>query len=62
MARLLAIILVALLLLPSMPALGASEDWDVPNGHFFTQTGGGSGNGYAVTDPDGAKFWSEVKR
>ena len=33
-------------------------DFDIPNGHFFTQTGGGDGNGYAVTDADGIPYWA----
>lgn len=54
--------LVALLatLLPAPAA--APADWDVPGGHFFTQTGGGSGKGYLVSDADGVRFWSEFQR
>ncbi len=56
------LVLVALVvsLLPS--AAFAADDWDVPGGHFFTQTGGGGGNGYSVTDDASAKFWSEFQR
>lgn len=45
-----------------------AADYDVPNGHFFTQTGGGEGRGYSVVDggTDGAgqpiRFWSEFRR
>ncbi|HBY99635.1 MAG TPA: hypothetical protein DEP84_37810 [Chloroflexi bacterium] len=39
----------------------SQPDWDIPNGHFFTQTGGG-GKGYGVTDDGGVKFWSEFTR
>ncbi len=46
----------------SATAQPAAPDWDIPNGHFFTQTGGGSGRGYAVTDDDGIRFWSEFRR
>ncbi|HEX5415109.1 MAG TPA: hypothetical protein VFZ25_05540 [Chloroflexota bacterium] len=40
----------------------AADDWDVAGGHFFTQTGGGGGKGYTVTDDNGVRFWSEFKR
>ncbi|MDQ4076380.1 MAG: glycosyl hydrolase family 18 protein [Chloroflexota bacterium] len=55
-----------LLLLPlgsaSPPAQAQGQaDWDIPGGHFFTQTGG-NGRGYAVTDEGGVPFWSEFKR
>ncbi|HLH73155.1 MAG TPA: hypothetical protein VKX96_07710 [Chloroflexota bacterium] len=48
----------------SGPAQSASSapDWNIPNGHFFTQTGGGKGLGYAVVDDEQAKFWSEFNR
>lgn len=43
-------------------------DYSIANGRFFTQTGGGSGRGYRVTD-DGRdasgraiRFWSEYRR
>ena len=62
--RLFAAVAVCLLLaMPSGPrATAAPQDWDVPGGHFFTQTGGGTGYGYAVTDDDGVRFWSEFRR
>ncbi|MBX6773135.1 MAG: hypothetical protein IRY83_15520 [Chloroflexi bacterium] len=40
----------------------SSPDWDIPGGHFFTQTGGGTGLGYAVVDDDAAKFWTAFTR
>ncbi|HUE75964.1 MAG TPA: hypothetical protein VMP10_03975 [Chloroflexota bacterium] len=40
----------------------AQDDWDIPNGRFFTQTGGSSGRGYAVTDEGGIRFWTEFQR
>jgi len=46
----------------SAPGQPMSADWDIPGGHFFTQTGGGSGRGFAVTDDGDAKFWSEFRR
>lgn len=36
-------------------------DYDIPGGHFFTQTGNGRG-GYGVRDLAGVKFWSEYQR
>lgn len=33
-------------------------DWDIDNGHFYTQAAGGGGMGYTVTDDDGIPFWS----
>src|SRR5690242_19552913 len=45
--------------LGAQPAMGAdAADWDVAGGHFFTQTGGGTGKGYVVADDDQAAFWS----
>ncbi|HYN88242.1 MAG TPA: glycosyl hydrolase family 18 protein, partial [Ardenticatenaceae bacterium] len=69
-------LLAVLLLVAPLPAAGAGlkpaltgpsgatavADWDIPNGHFFTQTGGGSGRGYAVSDDGGVRFWSEFRR
>src|SRR5207248_3159117 len=37
-------------------------DWDVPNGHVFTQTGGSAGLGYVVSDEGGIAFWSAFQR
>jgi hypothetical protein len=41
-------------------------DWDLPNGHFFTQTNGAaaltSARGFAVTNEGGVPFWSEFQR
>ena len=53
-------LLLAMSISPS--ATAAPQDWDVPGGHFFTQTGGGTGRGYAVTDEGGVRFWSEFRR
>ncbi|MCL4531741.1 MAG: hypothetical protein M1582_00870, partial [Actinobacteria bacterium] len=55
---------VALLALAS-PAGAAPGvlDYDVPGGHFFTQTNGGplgsSPTGYSVTNEGGIPFWDE---
>ena len=43
------------------PAPGA-QDFAIPGGHFFRQTGPGDGRGYAVTNADGVPFWSEFNR
>jgi hypothetical protein len=38
-------------------------EYDVPNGRFFSQTGGNDGlSGFSVTDEEGIRFWSEFKR
>src|SRR5579884_637911 len=43
--------------LPGPAGAQQAADFDVPGGHFFTQTGAG-GKGYAVTDADGVGFWT----
>ena len=62
------IAVVTLLLAVAGPALAETEqDYSIPDGWFFTQTGG-QGQGYAVkdsgTDSNGStiKFWTEFKR
>ncbi len=49
---------------PSTPAAAAADplDWDIPGGHFFTQTGGGSGKGFVVLDDEQARMSSEFYR
>ncbi|MBI4319834.1 MAG: glycoside hydrolase family 99-like domain-containing protein [Chloroflexi bacterium] len=43
-------------------ATGA-PDYDVPNGHFFTQTSGrGGGTGFLVSNDGGIRFWDELSR
>jgi hypothetical protein len=47
------------------PAQGAvPKDYDVDNGHFFSQANGDDRSpwGYTVSDNGGDKFWSEFKR
>ncbi|MBI2940787.1 MAG: hypothetical protein HYY04_10155 [Chloroflexi bacterium] len=39
----------------------ASDDWDIPGGHFYTQAGDGRG-GYAITDQDGIPFWTAFQQ
>jgi hypothetical protein len=37
----------------------AGPDFDIPNGHFYTQANGGAGsNGFAITDEAGIPFWT----
>jgi len=42
----------------------SAADYDIPNGHFFTQTrgSGGSGSGFRVTNDDGVPLWNEFNR
>ncbi len=45
-------------------AYAAAPDYDIPNGHFFTQTapaGSESGAGFSITD-DGVPFWTVYQR
>ena len=40
-------------------------DWDVPDGHFYTQTapeGAPADSGYLVSDADGVRLWGEYQR
>jgi hypothetical protein len=58
-------LLLSLLVLGAAPGVVTSQgepDFDIPNGRFFTQTGGGGGRGFAVTDESGVPFWSELRR
>ncbi|MHB1162389.1 MAG: hypothetical protein ACYC3V_18965, partial [Chloroflexota bacterium] len=62
--RLLFVLGLTLALLALAAPAGAAPgvlDYDIPGGHFFTQTNGsplGSGpTGYAVTNDDGIPFW-----
>ncbi|MCL5027260.1 MAG: N-acetylmuramoyl-L-alanine amidase, partial [Chloroflexi bacterium] len=50
---------------PPQAYLAPQQDFDIPGGHFFKQAnrlGGNGDTGYAVTDDDEAKFWSEFRR
>lgn len=42
-------------------ANAAGQDYDIANGHFFTQTAGDLPGGFSVTNDDGAPFWSTFK-
>ena len=58
-------LLLTLALLPvsvSAEAAGPGPDYPVENGWFFTQTGGGDGKGYAVTDNDGIGMWTRFQQ
>jgi rare lipoprotein A len=47
---------------PGSTQANGAVDYDVANGHFFSQTNGTSlgphGGGYSITDADGAAFWT----
>ncbi|MCL4465540.1 MAG: cellulase family glycosylhydrolase [Chloroflexi bacterium] len=64
----LALIMVLSMVLAALPmgASAAALDWDITNGHYFTQTNGQpegtSQAGYSVTNNDGVPFWDEFKR
>jgi hypothetical protein len=46
-----------------MPGLALPVDYDVPNGHFYSQTGGNDGlTGYTVSNDNHIRFWSEFRR
>jgi serine protease Do len=44
------------------PSRQTLRDYDVVNGHFYTQTGLGEDAGYAITDEGGIPLWSEFQR
>ncbi|HEX6511840.1 MAG TPA: hypothetical protein VF157_06055, partial [Chloroflexota bacterium] len=58
----LAVLLTVLLtLIPAAAssALAAAPDYDIPNGHFYTQTNAGAGaNGFSITDDGGVPMWT----
>jgi len=50
---------------PAVDPAPALADYDIPNGHFYTQAngqGGAGGSGYSVVDDDQATMWSEFQR
>src|SRR5919202_5393221 len=67
MRRLVRIALALILFcLPAFGSVGrtaeaASADWEVPGGHFFTQTAP-PGQGFSVIDTNGPPFWTAVQR
>ncbi len=69
MSALLAVVMVLTTFLAALPtdtAQAAALDWDIPNGHYFTQTNGQpegtSEAGFSVTDKDGVLFWTEFQK
>src|SRR5579872_1572680 len=62
--RFLAVAGLLALLLSIIPAAApvfadSGPDYDIPNGHFYTQTNGGAGgNGFAITDDGGVPMWT----
>ena len=50
----------------ALPGQGYAQapppDEPVPGGHFYRQTGGGNGLGFAITDADGMPFWSTFQQ
>lgn len=57
--RLMAVVLALMFIASTLPppARAVALDWDIPGGHYYTQTGG-----YAVVDGEGIAFWSEFQR
>ena len=61
-----AVVITLSVLLPAPAAAQSAEDESLPDapvadGWFFSQTGGGDGRGFAVTDADGIPFWTEFQ-
>lgn len=56
------ILLASTVLVAPAQTFAQPEDFDIPNGHFFSQTGAGTGKGFTVTDEAGVPFWSEFQR
>lgn len=62
-AFLLTLALLAGSLLPGgSPAAAAPPDWEVADGHFYTQTGNDTGRGFAIVDDASARLWAEYSR
>ncbi len=54
----------AILAAGALPGAAQSQperDWDLPNGHYYTQAGAGAG-GYAIADDDGMRLWSAFQQ
>ena len=54
----------AMLVAGALPGAAQSQperDWDLPNGHYYTQAGAGAG-GYAIADDDGMRLWSAFQQ
>src|SRR3712207_5489757 len=62
MHRLHVLLVAALLVAFARPATAAGPlDWPVQQGQFYTQTAGGTGVGFVVSNGDGAPFLNELK-
>src|SRR5688572_5594817 len=46
----------------TLPSRQTLRDYDVVNGHYYTQTGAGEDAGFAITDEGGIPLWSEFQR
>ena len=58
-------VLIASLAGPAAGASAAALDYDIPNGHFYTQAnghGGDGGTGFAIVDDGTINFWKEFQR
>jgi hypothetical protein len=62
---LIGILMVVALVVPSAGngvVAAAPPDYDIPNGHFFSQAAGPGETGFGITDDGGVWFWSEFNR
>src|SRR5687768_3780469 len=71
MLRLVSVVFAAVLLAAQLPSSALAQtapsrttlrDYDVVNGHYFTQTGSGEDAGFSITDEGGIPLWSEFQR
>jgi lipoprotein-anchoring transpeptidase ErfK/SrfK len=49
----------------ALAAVDGAPDWNVPEGHFYTQTSGSSDAGdlgFVISDADGIAFWRDYQR
>ena len=58
----LALLIFASIAAPLAAPTPVGADYGVPNGYFFTQTGGGDGKGFTIADDSASSFWSEFNR
>lgn len=61
----LVVLLVGATYLPGVGAqVAGGADYDIPGGHFYTQTSGGapSGYGYRITNEGGIGFWDQFQK
>jgi hypothetical protein len=63
LAAMLAILITLIPAATATYAQTAGPDYDIANGHFYTQANGGAGaNGFAVTDDGSAPMWTWFQR